>query len=40
LYNHCVRTYGQSPDDWGSSIAYIRVEPSWMVGFTFTREDA
>jgi hypothetical protein len=40
LYDHCVRTYGQSPDEWGSSIAYIRVEPAWMVGFTFTREDA
>jgi len=40
LYDHCVRTYGQSPDEWGSSIAYIQVEPAWMVGFTFTREDA
>jgi hypothetical protein len=40
LYDHCVRTYGQSPDEWGSSIAYIRVEPAWMVGFTFTREDS
>jgi hypothetical protein len=40
LYDHCVRTYGQSPDEWGSDIAYIRVEPAWIVGFTFTREDA
>jgi hypothetical protein len=40
FYDHCVRTYGQSPDEWGGNIAYIRVEPSWMVGFTFTREDA
>jgi Pyridoxamine 5'-phosphate oxidase len=40
LFDHCVRTYGQSPDEWGSDIAYIRVAPTWMVGFTFTREDA
>jgi hypothetical protein len=40
LHDHCVRTYGQSPDEWGSNIAYIRVEPAWIVGFTFTREDA
>lgn len=40
LYDHCVRTYGQSPDEWGTDIAYIRVEPAWMVGFTFAREDA
>lgn len=40
LHDHCVRTYGQSPDEFGSDIAYIRVEPAWMVGFTFTREDA
>ena len=39
LHDYCVRTYGQSPDEWGADIAYIRIEPSWMVGFTFTRED-
>ena len=40
FYDHCVRTYGQSPDDWGGNIAYVGVEPTWMVGFAFTREDA
>jgi hypothetical protein len=39
LHDHCVRTYGQSPDEWGANIAYIRIEPAWLVGFTFVRED-
>lgn len=39
LRDHCVRTYGQSPEEWGDDIAYLRVEPAWMVGFRFTRED-
>jgi hypothetical protein len=39
LYDHCVGTYGQSPDEWGANIAYIRIEPAWLVGFTFARED-
>lgn len=39
LYDHCVQTYGQSPDEWGASIAYVRIEPAWLVGFTFARED-
>jgi hypothetical protein len=39
LHDHCVRVYGQSPDEWGGDIAYVRIEPSWMVAFTFDRED-
>ena len=39
LHEHCVAEYGQSPDEWGASIAYVRIEPSWMVAFTFERED-
>jgi Pyridoxamine 5'-phosphate oxidase len=39
LHDHCVRTYGQSPDEWGAGVAYVRIEPSWMVAFTFERED-
>lgn len=33
LHDHCVRTYGESPDDWGADIAYIRFEPAWLVAF-------
>lgn len=39
LHDHFVQTYGQSPDEWGSNIAYVQVQPSWMVGFAFTREE-
>ncbi len=39
LHEHCVRTYGESPDEWGGDIAYVRVEASWLVGFEFARED-
>jgi hypothetical protein len=40
LYDHCVGTYGQAPDEWGPDIAYFRIEASWLVGFEFAREDA
>lgn len=40
LHEHCVRAYGQSPGEWGSDIAYIRIEPAWLVGFAFTRDGA
>ena len=39
FYDHCVRVYGASPDDWGADIAYLQVEPAWLVGFTFGREE-
>ncbi len=39
LHEHCVRTYGESPDEWGGDIAYVRIEASWLVGFEFARED-
>jgi hypothetical protein len=39
LHDHCAQTYGQSPDEWGADIAYLRIEPSWMVAFAFVRED-
>ena len=40
LYEHWVRSYGQSPDDLGDDIAYFRIDASWLVGFEFAREDA
>ena len=32
LHDHCVRTYGQSPDEWGANIAYIRIEAVGFLG--------
>ena len=34
LHDNCVRTYGESPDAWGPDIAYVRVEPAWLVAFS------
>lgn len=39
LHEHCVQTYGQSPDEWGGAIAYLQIEPAWLVGFAFDREE-
>jgi hypothetical protein len=39
LEAHCVRTYGQSPQVWGPDIAYLRIEPTWMVGFAMTDDE-
>ena len=40
FHDHCLRHYGRSPDEWGGDIAYVQVEPAWLVGFTFGRDDA
>lgn len=40
LEQHCVRTYGQSPKEWGERIAYLRIEPAWMVGWAMEPEAA
>ena len=39
LHDHCVRTYGQSPDEWGPDIAYFSIDASWLVAFSFDRAD-
>jgi hypothetical protein len=39
FHDHCVGVYGQSPDEWGADIVYVQVEPAWLVGFTFGREE-
>jgi len=36
LIEHCTRVYGQSPETFGEGIAYVRIEPHWMVGFAFS----
>jgi hypothetical protein len=41
LSDHWARAYGQSFEDMGmdSGISYVQVQPSWMVGFAFTRKE-
>jgi hypothetical protein len=38
VIDHFVRTYGQSPEQWGS-IAYVRIDADWMVGFAMTDSE-
>jgi general stress protein 26 len=33
IEGHLTTHYGSSPSSWGPDIVYIRIEPSWMVGF-------
>jgi hypothetical protein len=41
LSDHWARAYGQSFEDMGleSGISYVQVQPSWMVGFAFARQE-
>jgi pyridoxamine 5'-phosphate oxidase-like protein len=39
LLDHCTRVYGQSPETFGDGIAYVRIEPKWLVGFAFSDEE-
>ena len=39
LVDHFVHTYGQSPEDWGTDIAYVRVDASWLVAFAMTEQE-
>jgi hypothetical protein len=39
LIDHCTRVYGQSPENFGEGIAYVRIEPKWFVGFAFSEEE-
>ncbi|HLY34806.1 MAG TPA: pyridoxamine 5'-phosphate oxidase family protein [Jatrophihabitantaceae bacterium] len=36
LIEHCDRVYGRSPETFGEGIAYVRIDPSWQVGFAFS----
>jgi hypothetical protein len=37
IENHLVRHYGSSPSTWGADIAYLRLQPSWMVVYAFDK---
>ena len=39
LIDHCTRVYGQTPENFGEGIAYVRIEPKWLVGFAFSEEE-
>jgi hypothetical protein len=39
LIDHCTRVYGASPETFGEGIAYVRIEPKWLVGFAFSEEE-
>jgi len=39
LVEHFVVTYGQSPEEFGPDIAYIRIDADWMVGFAFSEDE-
>ncbi|HZC71740.1 MAG TPA: pyridoxamine 5'-phosphate oxidase family protein [Jatrophihabitans sp.] len=39
LIDHCTRVYGQSPENFGDGIAYVRIEPKWLVGFAFSEAE-
>ena len=32
--DHLTRHYGSSPSSWGPDIVYIRIVPTWMVGYS------
>jgi hypothetical protein len=38
LIEHCTRVYGQSPENFGEGIAYVRIDAHWFVGFAFSDE--
>lgn len=37
IEDHLTAHYGASPTTWGPEIVYLRVEPSWMVGYVGNR---
>ena len=39
LIEHCTRVYGRSPETFGDGIAYVRIDPSWQVGFAFSEAE-
>jgi hypothetical protein len=39
LIEHCISVYGRSPETFGEGIAYVRIEPDWLVGFAMTDDE-
>jgi hypothetical protein len=38
IEDHLVAHYGTSPRTWGPDIAYLRVQPHWMVSYAFAKD--
>jgi hypothetical protein len=38
IEEHLVAHYGSSPRSWGPEIAYLRVQPHWMVSYAFAKD--
>jgi len=36
---HFIAHYGSSPRDWGPTPVFVRVRPTWMVGYAMTAAD-
>jgi uncharacterized pyridoxamine 5'-phosphate oxidase family protein len=39
IIEHYANTYGQSPEEWGAGIAYVRIDAAWLVAFAMTDEE-
>jgi hypothetical protein len=37
--DHFAATYGQSLEEWGSEIAYVRIDARWLVAFAMTDSE-
>jgi len=37
IEEHLTAHYGSSPSSWGDDIAYLRLQPHWMVGYAFDK---
>lgn len=38
IEEHLVAHYGSSPRSWAEDIAYVRVQPHWMVSYAFAKQ--
>lgn len=39
VIDHFIATYGQSPEEFGVGIAYVRIDATWLVAFAMTEEE-
>jgi hypothetical protein len=39
VHDHLVTTYGMPPEDFGTDIAYFRIDPDWLVAFAMTDQE-
>ncbi|MEU4197956.1 pyridoxamine 5'-phosphate oxidase family protein [Kribbella sp. NPDC026611] len=37
IEEHLVNHYGSSPSSWADDIVYLRLQPTWMVGYAFDK---